>query len=172
MTFESEEFLEMADNMHNLVNEVLLEIKQVVNCGLAEGNIAYVDNIIAFLESEEGTNLFQFSGVLRKIYNILCIIKIEKSAYHNSVSDFATNYNELIDEYDRRVFSLRRILMKMSHDSYNEAKRFIRNRSVSPYSVCIILREERFFYNKNYIVEIKDIMSDWNESERHVLDVL
>lgn len=99
-------------------------------------------DLIPYIEKGDGQAAFQYIGKTRRLLLILKILSLEAKSQKALFCQSLNSADALYEKYMLTLFSFRRILFRLSEDSFTEAVTYLQNNPVSHFAAYMITQDD------------------------------
>ena len=156
---------ELAENKE-MIRSTYQHITDTITQALRAEDYDRLFSLIQYIENLKGTLSYSFTGRLHRILRCLHIIRLEYKYQCPLFCDGCLDADSLYDKYVTCLFALRRLTFRLSPESIEEAKSFLRANVLSPFAIYTLSSDDRIDATKSFYMQILDLYSDiWSETE-------
>lgn len=124
-------------------------------------------SLISYMESGKGKLAWQYDGEVRRILQILQVIRLEIKYHMVPFFSGCGSKEELMEKYLVTSFALRRLIFCLSETSVAEAEQFLQSAGLSPFALHVILQDELLPCDLRFYRKLTSLYETiWDEEER------
>lgn len=161
-------FKELAENRETIRN-TYQHVTDTISHALQTEDYNQLFSLIQYIEGLEGTLAYSFTGRSHRILKYLHIIQLEYKYQCPLFCDGCHDADSVYDKYVSCLFAMRRLAFRLSPESMEEAKSFLRANGLSPFAIYMIASDDRIEATQDFYMQILDLYSDmWSETETQI----
>lgn len=163
-------FKELAENRENIQNTYQY-VTDTITHALQADDYDQLFSLIQYIEGQEGSLSYRFTGRSHRILKYLHIIQLEYKYQCPLFCDGCHDADSVYGKYVACLFAMRRLMFQLSPESVAEAKSFLRANVLSPFAIYIITSDDRIDATKAFYAQILELYCDiWSEVEIHLFN--
>lgn len=142
-------------------------IDEVLDDALSTQNTSALLSLIPYIESGKGKLAWKYIGEMRRILQILYIVRLEEKYHMELFCRGCRSKERLTEKYLVMLFALRRLVFCLSGESMGEAEQFLKSAGLSPFALHMTLQNELFPADRSIYQQLANLFEEsWNGEER------
>lgn len=141
---ESERNMLQLDEDKEYCFSIYKEMRECVDLCLKSNEYQPLFDLLPYFEKPEDYPRLRHTGETRRLNIMINALKLETKYHKNSFLSTTTDYENLFEQYTLTIFALRRLELKLSETSIEEAENYLTSIPFNIYIARLIIENEYF----------------------------
>ena len=162
----AEDYFRQMEQDQEITQKSYRHILDTLDTALAAGDYDALWALIPYIESGDGHMAFQYIGKTHRFLRILNVLILENKYQKTLFCQGCSSADVLWEKYMLTLFAFRRLLFRLSKESFDEAVSYLQSCPVSHFAAYMMVQDELIIPDQAFYETLASVYAqEWNTAD-------